>query len=208
MVDDYVRRDRERWENIFANMPPEWYEAAPSDAMNQCRDYFRALRCARLLDLGCGFGRWAEFLAGPSAREVVGVDYAEQGVRAASLWARRSGFNARFVVALATELPFRGRPFDGLLAAVVLDNLSRSDCARAVEQFNAVVQPGARGFFVFNPVLTPAEMKAVPDTNPTKGCMHVVYEDAELAALLPGWSVTRLGSTRERFRVVEATFQG
>jgi hypothetical protein len=38
--------------------------------------------------------------------------------------------------------------------------------------------------------------------------MHVVYEDAELRSLLPGWSVTRFGPTRERFRVIEATFEG
>ena len=208
MGDYYTRRNRERWERIFAGIPPEWYEAPPSDAMLQCRRYFGANPCRRLLDLGCGFGRWARFLAGHGAREVVGIDYAAGGVRAASAWARREGFPARFVAASAMELPFRGGGFDGLLAAVVLDNLSREDRARSVRAFNAVLEPGARGFFVFNPVLSRDELEAVPDSNPTRGCMHVDYGDEELAGCLPGWSVTRFGRTEEGFRVVEATVGG
>jgi ubiquinone/menaquinone biosynthesis C-methylase UbiE len=189
-------------------MPSAWYEAPPSDAMERCRAYFRAHRCARILDVGCGFGRWAEFLTRDGAHEVVGIDYAAQGIRAATRWAHRVGFNARFVVALATRLPFRGRPFDGVLAALVLDNLSRADCVGAVRALNALLRPSGRGFFVFSPVLTQAELEAIPDDNPTKGCGHVVYEDAELTTCLPGWSITRLGSTQERLRVIEATYCG
>jgi ubiquinone/menaquinone biosynthesis C-methylase UbiE len=208
MDSDDVGGDRDRWERIFATMPAGWYEAPPSAAMERCRAYFAAHRCGRILDVGCGFGRWAEFLTRDGGREVVGIDYAEQGIRAATRWARRAGFNARFVVASATRLPFRGRPFDGVLAALVLDNLSRADCARAVRALNAVLRVGGRGFFVFSPVLTRAELEAVPDDNPSKGCTHVVYEDAELTTCLPGWSMTRRGSTGERLRVIEATYCG
>lgn len=176
--------------------------------MRRCRAYFEAQPCPRVIDVGCGFGRWAQFLAGHGIGEIVGVDYAEPGVGAATAWAERAGFNARFVVGSATALPLRGQSFDGGLAALILDNLSRADCARAVREMNAVMRAGARGFFVFNPVLTPAELAAVPDDNPTKGCTHVVYEDHELAPCLAGWSVTAMSSSAERFRLIEATFQG
>lgn len=203
----YASRDRGVWERIFESMPQAWYDAPPSDSMEQCRAYFSAGPCTRLLDLGCGFGRWAQFLAGHGVAEIIGIDYAENGARAASSWARRSGFNARFVAASAMALPFRERLFDGVLAAVVLDNLSRADCAHAIREVNAVVQPGARGFFVFNPVVTPAELAAVADDNPTKGCMHVVYDDAELMECLPGWSIARRSISAERFRIIEAIFR-
>lgn len=94
-----------------------------------------------------------------------------------------------------------------MLAAVLLDNLSRDDCRRAVRQFTMIARPGAWGFFAFNPRLTAVELAAVPEDNPTKACMHVVYEDAELEACLPGWVVTRTGATAERFRIVEARLQ-
>jgi ubiquinone/menaquinone biosynthesis C-methylase UbiE len=175
--------------------------------MNQCLEYFVAHPCRRVLDVGCGFGRWAQYIVGHGVAEVVGVDYAEGGIRAASAWAGGDRRSTRFAVGSAMALPFRRRPFDGVLAALLLDNLNRSDCLTAVRSLNAVTQPGARGFFVFNPAFTAAELATVPDDNPTKGCMHVVYEDAELPARLPGWSITRLGCTAEGFRVVEATFQ-
>lgn len=55
----------------------------------------------------------------------------------------------------------------------------------------------------------PAEWyDAPPCDNPTKGCKLVVYDDAELTACLPGWSITRLDASAERFRVIEATFHG
>ncbi|HUP00435.1 MAG TPA: class I SAM-dependent methyltransferase [Gemmatimonadota bacterium] len=207
MTDDHRCRDQAAWERIFAAIPADWYSAPPSDAMNQCRAYFAANSCQRLLDLGCGFGRWAQYLTGHGTKEVVGIDYAEHGIRAAVAWARREGFNGKFVVASVAELPFHGQRFDGVLAAVLLDNLTRADCARVVREVNAVARRGARGFFVFNPRLTPAELAAASDDNPTKDCTHVVYEDEELTGCLPGWTVTRVGPTAERFRVVEATYQ-
>lgn len=70
------------------------------------------------------------------------------------------GVQARFVVGSAMALPFEESSFDGVLAALVLDNLSRVDCARAVAALSAVAQRGARGFFAFSPVLTEAELAA------------------------------------------------
>lgn len=204
-MQDYTSRDRAIWEGIFADMAPEWYDAPPSDAMLQCRAYFLANPCRRLLDVGCGFGRWARFLAGHGATEVIGIDNAVGGIRNARGWAERSGFNARFLVASATALPFRARLFDGVLAALILDGLSRADCLRAVQGVNEVVQMGGRGFFVFNPLLTPSELAAISDENPTKGCMHVAYADDELISCLTGWSITRSGGSAEGFRLLEAT---
>jgi ubiquinone/menaquinone biosynthesis C-methylase UbiE len=120
-MEDSSIRDRAVWERVFAALPADWYEAPPSDAMRRGRAYFEAHPCTRVLDVGCGFGRWAQFLAGHGVGESVGLDYAEGGIRAAAAWAGREGFNARFVAGSATALPFDGRPFDGVLAALLLE---------------------------------------------------------------------------------------
>jgi SAM-dependent methyltransferase len=206
MSEEYREKDRAVWQRIFATMPPTWFEAPPSDAMEQCRTFFQMNPCARLLDLGCGFGRWALFLAGQGPAEIVGVDYAENGIQAASAWARRAGARARFLVAAATCLPFHRDTFDGVLAALLLDNLSREDLGSAVREINYSTRPGARGFFVFNPYLTEADLASVSDQNPTKDCKHVAYEDDELSACLPGWALTRTKVSAERFRLVEAVY--
>lgn len=205
---NYSVHDRAVWEGIFAGMPAEWYDAPPSGAMARCRGYFEASARRRVLDIGCGFGRWAQYLAGHGVDEVVGLDYAEGGIRAASEWVARAGFNARFTVGSATALPFHGRPFDGALAALILDNLSRDDCALAVDELSRVVQTGGLGFFVFNPRLTPADLTAKSQGNPTSSCTLVEYEDHELAACLEGWSITRFDRSAEGFRLVEATLTG
>ena len=204
MRNDYLEHDRAIWEGIFEKIPAEWYEAPPSDAMLQCREFFRVNPVRRLLDLGCGFGRWAMMLAG--GREVVGVDYALGGVRAASQWAKTKGARARFVAASALALPFRPMVFDGILAALLLDNLSREDFGKVMESVHRVIRVDSPGFFVFNPDLTEQDAAPIAEDNPTKDCMHVAYRDHELPARLDGWAVSRVGVSKEGFRIVEARF--
>lgn len=205
---DYRSHDRAVWQAVFGDIPVAWYDAPASDAMRHCRAFFERHPCRHVLDLGCGFGRWAQYLAGHGVQEIVGVDYAPLGVRAASDWARRHGFGARFAAGSAMALPFRSGVFDGVIAALILDNLSRDDAAHAVVELNRVVQPGARGFFVFNPLMTAADLAALPGDNPTKDCMHVVYDDGELASLLAGWSTTPPRRSAEGFRLIESSFAG
>jgi SAM-dependent methyltransferase len=202
----YADRDRAVWQGIFASMPDAWFAAPPSDAMLQCRSYFTANPCERLLDVGCGFGRWALFLAGETGGAIVGVDYAELGIKAASAWAARTHADAKFLVATAVALPFRRATFDGVLAALLLDNLSRPDLGRALREINGSARAGARGFFAFSPVLSEAESVAASRGNPTCGCMHVAYDDDELRESLSGWEVTRMGVSAEGFRLVEAIY--
>ena len=204
MRDDYLERDRAIWEDIFHEIPSDWYEAPPSEAMVQCRDFFTVNPVRRLLDLGCGFGRWTMMLA--DGLEVVGVDYALGGVRAASEWAKRTGARARFVAASALALPFRPMVFDGILVALLLDNISREDLRKVIQNANRVVRPGSPGFFVLNPYTSDQDVARIPESNPTKNCMHVAYRDEELPGCLGGWTINRVGVTEEGFRIVEARF--
>ena len=203
MGDDYLERDRAIWQGILQEIPTEWYEAPLSDAMLQCRDFFAAHPVRRLLDLGCGFGRWTMMLAGSC--DVVGVDYAQAGVGAASQWAKRKGARAQFVAASALALPFRPMVFDGILVALLLDNVSREDLGKVIQNVNRVVRAGSPGFFVFNPYLTEEDVARVTVDNPTKKCMHVSYRDDELPECLEGWTVRRARASKEGFRIVEAS---
>jgi SAM-dependent methyltransferase len=74
----------------------------------------------RVVDVGCGIGRWSHFLA-PRCRSIVLVDYSE-----AIFVARRNlagADNAIFVMADVLDLPFRPRAFDVAVCLGVLHHL-------------------------------------------------------------------------------------
>jgi 2-polyprenyl-6-hydroxyphenyl methylase/3-demethylubiquinone-9 3-methyltransferase len=89
----------------------------------------------RLLDLGCGKGRFAARLAREGA-EVVGLD------RSPGMLAEAAGL-AR-VLGTAARLPFPDAGFDGVLAVEVLQHLPARGLDRAIAEACRVLRPGGR----------------------------------------------------------------
>lgn len=195
---DYRHHDRDVWEGIFQGAPAEWQRAAPSDLMRECAAFLRESRVSRVLDLGSGFGRWSNFVAGEAGCTVVGLDYAVGG----SALARRlrpAGVRSGFVVGEVTALPFADSTFDGVIAVLILDNLSRSHGRSAVRELERVCRRGAPAFVVLNPWPMPASQEAAG--NPTAGCTRHDYSDEEaLGRLLSGWQVVRWDRVDHRLR--------
>jgi ubiquinone/menaquinone biosynthesis C-methylase UbiE len=78
------------------------------------------VRGKRVLDLGCGDGRFALGLA-PYAAEVDGLDPDTEAITAARKAARRSATrNARFKVGAAQRLPYRDAVFDVVILSWTL----------------------------------------------------------------------------------------
>jgi SAM-dependent methyltransferase len=103
---------------------------------------------ARLLDLGCGAGGPALYLARSRSWEVVGVDIEEDGVAAANRAAEESGLSGRaaFVQAdAALELPFAPGSFDGVLSIDAVNHLP--DRRRVISGWARVLKPGGRLLF-------------------------------------------------------------
>src|SRR4051812_14309804 len=100
------------------------------------------LRGADVLDVGCGGGHFAAFLAGRGAR-VLGVDVSAEMV---ALARSRHGGHAEFrTVRSAADLPPLGRSFDAAVANFVLCTMSRhDDITAAARQVRAVLKDGGR----------------------------------------------------------------
>lgn len=206
MGKEYRTHDHRVWEKIFSGVPEEWFEAPASDAMKQCLEFFHGTRPRRTVDIGCGIGRWGMFLANNGVSPVIQVDYSVKGLKAARAWADRERVESlTFLAADALRLPFRQAAFDGVVAALLLDNLDREDAATAMREINRVAGAGAAGFFLFNPRFAPDQLAELQSSdNPTRNCMHVVYRDAEIEQLLDGWAITRRALSKEGFRGVQA----
>ena len=189
MTSSFSAPDRAIWNRLFADVPPEWRTAPPSLAMNDCRESLLSGGAESVLDIGCGVGRWAIHLA-KAGLEVSGSDFAENGLAYAAAWARDEGVHLRLTCCPITELPFPGEQFDAVIAALVLDNVSRSEMKTAIGHMRASLREEGMAFCLFNPVGTRDERtEGGESTNPTSGVTHVVYDDDELRAAFAGFTI-------------------
>lgn len=150
-------------------------------------------------------GRWAIFLAKNGIREITGLDYSWEGVKTSLLWAWREGLKLPFICADVVILPFNAEAFDAVVGALILDNLSRVDMDMALSEIERVTRPGAAGFFLFNPVLSAAQLEEIAKgDNPTKDCTVEVYSDAELEKKLAKWQILKSTLCEYGLRAIEA----
>jgi sarcosine/dimethylglycine N-methyltransferase len=97
-----------------------------------------------VLDVGCGVGGPARFLAASCGCEVTGIDISAPFVDAARYLAERTGQAARvsFQTDSALELPFDGGHFDAVLLQHVAMNIS--DRPRLYREIRRVLRQGGR----------------------------------------------------------------
>jgi ubiquinone/menaquinone biosynthesis C-methylase UbiE len=99
----------------------------------------------RVLDVGCGVGRWSRRLAARGA-QVVGVDLSSTMVDEASRRTAAAGLSSscRFTEGDVTQLSL-GERFDSILAVTVLQHVLDPDCWRdALHALRAHLRTGGR----------------------------------------------------------------
>lgn len=100
-----------------------------------------ARRGDRALDLGCGEGRHAIFLAKLGCR-VDAVDLEPRALRLAAAEARRAGVRIRFRAANALKLPFSDATFDVVVDYGCFHHVVKPDWKRFVREVRRVLRPG------------------------------------------------------------------
>ncbi len=97
-------------------------------------------RGRRLLDVGCGWGRWSASAA-RKGYAVVGIDPSLEAVAAARRVACQLGVAATYLVADARYLPFAADTFDTVYSYSVLQHFPREDAASCVAEVARVLKP-------------------------------------------------------------------
>jgi ubiquinone/menaquinone biosynthesis C-methylase UbiE len=98
-------------EQPYTELP--WFSRSPFPAVRRAAAQKMFKSGARVLDIGCGAGTNALFLASSGYR-VSGVDLAPGAVRAAQRRAEKAGLSVDFRVGDVMQLPFPSRTFLGL----------------------------------------------------------------------------------------------
>lgn len=134
----------------------------------------------RILDAGCGTGRYLRSLAAAGCRPV-GFDFS-LGMLAA---AHAAGGEPLAAASLAAPLPVRGACFDAVLCALVGEHLD--PLAPVIEEFCRVLRPGGRlAFSVYHPTMAAAGIEANFTHNGVEYRLgaHLHTTDCYLAAVL------------------------
>jgi SAM-dependent methyltransferase len=116
-------------------------------------------RPRRVLEVGCGWGELAEWLARETGAEVVAVDLSPRMVELA----RERGVDAR--VADVQALPFEDGSFDVAVAAWMLYHVP--DLAAAVAELARVLRPGGRLVAVTNSAFHLQELRELVSSGPS-----------------------------------------
>lgn len=91
----------------------------------------------RLLDVGCGWGRWS-IAAARKGYEVVAIDPALDFLLAARKVCKELGVDVTFICADSRYLPFETNSFDQCFSFSVLQHFAKPDARRAVSEMKRV----------------------------------------------------------------------
>ncbi len=110
-----------------------------SQTLNSCS----LSRAARVLDVGCGTGRWVRRLE-EHGLSVVGID---QSAEMLSL-ARKRGTLSPLVSGEVQNLPFRDESFEFVSAVTVIQHVRPQEQVRALSEMVRVLRPGGYLFLI------------------------------------------------------------
>jgi ubiquinone/menaquinone biosynthesis C-methylase UbiE len=94
-----------------------------------------------ILDIGCGVGTFSYRVALARGR-AVGIDYSLESLRIARELIGKFGVskNVNFIVANATQLPFKARIFDKIVCADFIEHIGLSDKALLVDEMRRIIK--------------------------------------------------------------------
>jgi SAM-dependent methyltransferase len=127
---------------------PSWFNQFLSHSHTAC--FERGWKAAgltgdgmRVVDLGCGVGRWSRWLRKQGA-DVVGVDISRDMLRAAE------SAKSRRVQGSISDVPLQPETFDMAVSVTVLQHIPYADQERAVAEMSRLLRTGGTAFLIEN----------------------------------------------------------
>lgn len=111
--------------------------------LDKIRSYFQEVRGKKILDVGCGKGRYSHWFVKYGA-DAYAIDMVLDFLKIAC----RNVNSSRFCLASATDLPFADNSFDYVCCIETLQHIP--DTQRAISQMSRVLKPGGKIIIIDN----------------------------------------------------------
>jgi len=130
------------WQKLWQDpeVVAKWQQFPPLPEVIQLADRLAAEDRRRVLDIGCGLGRHAVYLAARGF-QVTATDNAPAALEACRKNLSDANLSAAVVAADMTELPFPDAHFDGLVASHVIHHCDGPTFVRTVEAITRKLAP-------------------------------------------------------------------
>lgn len=197
------------WNTIYTNKIEKYTHyniLEPHESMEWLSSFFKEQKVTRILDLGCGAGRNALFLA-KKGYAVWGVDTAQAGLSVAEAQAKTAKVKLTLSLRDIYEpLPYADGFFDAIISIQVLQHNTREHIQKTLIELHRILKPGgyicitvcgrySKGKLRYCLVKTAdkiAEHTYIPTSGDEAGLVHFIYNKKLLLADLAGlFSVTK-----------------
>lgn len=204
---------KEYWETCFAGRDPDSYDytrSGPSPCLVDFCDRFLGNGGA-VLDLGCGSGRSAHYLARRGCR-VSGIDLAAGAVDFCRRRFAKFGLAGTFQTGRFDHIPFPDDSFGAVVCIAALDHVAFETARTALGEIRRVLAPAGAMLLTFDPpdtdedrlheaeVLTDGTLVFIKGDQ--KGMVFRRYQDAEIRKLLGDGKIISFTQTDDGARII------
>jgi 2-polyprenyl-3-methyl-5-hydroxy-6-metoxy-1,4-benzoquinol methylase len=211
LLDSEVYRDNlEFWERVWGPVKAAYEKLPDLDYLPRIPETLKSRSAKTVLDLGCGSGWLAVFLA-RQGFAVTGVDCALSAIRLAKNWAAKDDLEITFDVGDMADLPYPDGSFDAVVANSIFEHLPYDMTAVAIARIKHILVPGGTFIGCFDIVGGGAgEYYELPDQTHVytdkgrKGMLLRCYSDEELKTIFKGWKIESMDTLESGSRFVVA----
>jgi ubiquinone/menaquinone biosynthesis C-methylase UbiE len=151
----------------------------------------------RVLELGCGAGRWSLLMA-PCVREVVAVDFSDEMIQLAQSRAEQAGLqNVQFIVGPVQEF-MQSTPFDLIYLSSVDQYLDDAAFHETISHVRTMLAPGGR---VVDRVTISTSERFFCDTEDSYKCLYRSLSDVQSVFSATGFEMSYHAPSHRQMRL-------
>jgi SAM-dependent methyltransferase len=191
-MSDILKENKQFWQKCFADSD---FDSKPPPGKNilEVIKRLQEYQAHKVLDLGCGFGRWSIALA-QVGFQVKAVDISSEAIKRVQKWAKQEDVFVETEVCSASEFISSGESFDAIICNSVLDHMLFIETSKTMLNIENILKPGGIAYISFDGLEEEDEKEFVLLEDGTsryisgkrKGMLWRFYSDKEIKTLCKG----------------------